>query len=184
MKFPLLATAIFVAASTCQAEVLQFRFQFTGFEILPLDRFWDPEERVMGYFSGEDRNGDSAIDRSELLAFQLNGQSYFGCSGTRFCNVDYFSYKPLEVVRFSAGSGNYIPHVFYSSRYFQSIDFTRPFQEDHIDEYDHPVLGATLQTGYSIMPGVPEPASTLMFAAGLVMMARRLCRCRASSGGV
>lgn len=180
MKSALFAIAIFITASTCQAEVLQFRFEFRGFEIIPLDGYWSPEEKVTGYFSGEDRNGDSVIDRSELLAFQLNGQSYFGCSGDHFCSVSNFSYRPLEVVQFSAGSGTYIPHVYYSSRYFQSIDFTRPFQEDHDEEFDHPILRATLQTAYSIVPGVPEPASVGMLAAGLAMIAKRLYTCRAS----
>lgn len=174
MKSALLAAAIFLSLGTCRAEVLQFRFQFTGFVNPLADEAWEPLAKVSGYFAGEDRNGDFNIDRSELLAFTLNGQSYFGCSGEHFCNVSYFSYRPLDVVRFQASSGSYIPHIYYSSTHFQSVDFRQPFEEYISDEVDYPLLRATLQTTYSIMPGVPEPTSVGMLAAGLAMIGRRL----------
>lgn len=176
MKSILIAAALFLTASTCQATILEFRFQFTGFELLRLDGAWAPEETVNGYFSGEDRNADSVIDRSELLAFRLNDQSYFGCTEPQICGVGYFSYKPLEVVKFTAWRGFYIPGTAYSSTNFQSLYSTQPFRVDHQEDSEYPILGATLQTGYAITPSVPEPESIAMLAAGLAIIRRRLFR--------
>ncbi|GGC11583.1 PEP-CTERM sorting domain-containing protein [Pseudoduganella buxea] len=163
---------------SCQAEVLQFRFEFRGF-LSDLEPHWNPSITFSGYFAGEDRNGDLALERSELLAFTMGSfDVYNDCTGA--CTFSYFRYSALEVVKFS-----YHTSINTGSEWtvhaIQNLNPAEPFSSSSWGEGVSSNIYATSQTTYSITSVVPEPSAALMVTVGAALTGIALRRRRIPS---
>lgn len=197
MRSILLAAALAGAAWTAHAEPTTWQFTYTGFLAVFDETTLDgsthreefrPDIEITGSFTGADGNGDGVIALSELSGFTLRGTDYFACmaepSPYSRCAIDSFSYALTGALDFTTRtSGN--------DEYYTSWDGSVVSGQRAQDgAYRHSPWGAdrrdsvqtlywTDATRFGIAPApVPEPASGMLAAAGLILLAglrRRAC---------
>jgi hypothetical protein len=102
-----IATLLFITAGSGIAAPMTWQFTYTGFFDELAGRF-APDHVVSGEFTGEDRNGDGAIDFDELQSMLIYGEkNYKGCQGSESpyyaCGVGPFHFGPGNDLSFSLG---------------------------------------------------------------------------------
>ncbi len=187
MRKLLLASLLAGAACGAQAAPRTWDFSYTGFYwTLATHSTWDgdhtaegwqPDMRVAGRFSGEDRDGDGVIALEELTEFTVHGRDYFPCmenpSPYGRCSIGRFSYTLDGELDFSAGWSGY--DEFYSGWAGRVTTGVSAFDYAYGNFHESTsYLYWTEQTRLDIVQlPVPEPGSGLMAAAGLLLLARR-----------
>lgn len=179
-------------AGSAHAAPTTWEFNYSGFFVThTITSTWegdsytegfDPQAQLGGSFSGEDRNRNGVLELDELSDFLLQGIDYFPCmadpSPYGRCSIGRFRYAMNGELDFSAGwSGN---DEFFSGWAGGATtgDRARSYSYGNFHESTR-YLYWTDQTSLSVVQlPVPEPASSAMAAAGLLLLAAR-CRRRA-----
>ncbi|WP_161783250.1 PEP-CTERM sorting domain-containing protein [Massilia sp. BSC265] len=187
MRKILLLSLLAASACVAQAAPTSWDFSYTGLFVTrsytstgpePRNDYaegFEPDARITGSFSGEDRNGNGIIDIGELTGFQVHGRDYFPCmeapSPYGRCGISSFSYVPGGELGFFAGWGGYDEYYSGWSGSVRSGVSARDYSYGHFYESTTSWYW-TDQTRFDIVQlPVPEPASGAMAAAGLALLA-------------
>ncbi len=164
--FPLIFAASLIPS--VHAEPVPHSFSFVGFYHVQSSQ-WLPTARINGSFEAEDLDGNGLYDRSEVSSFWLGDQPYIGgCREADICGLWTFSYARGGPLNFDAGWG-----VFGSN--FEAYAGGSAKTGDRISSFSPSGVNTYLwrpETVFAITP-VPEPATYMMLAGGLALLALR-----------
>ena len=158
-------------AALAQAQPNLWVFTYTGFYSTLEEQFL-PGYQVAGSFSGNDADGNGALEAGELDSLTVGGTDYFYCmeNSSRYmrCSITRFSFAPsgkLDVgVAWSGNdefySGWYGGFSTGSGSYYTTYGRFDTFTSDY-NWTDQTTLTVSL---------VPEPSGALMTLAGLLIL--------------
>lgn len=193
MRKILLAVALAGGASTASsaaaAEPTTWQYVYTGFLVTThrvyewegIDETtvaFEPDATESGSFTGADDNGNGVIELSELTAFSTSDRDYLGCMASPSpygrCHVSKFAYDLSGQLEIAAGWYGYDEaYSSWSGSIETGLESTYS-SYGYRSEYST-VRAWTDQTRFAIIPApVPEPASGLMAAAGVLLLGLRL----------
>lgn len=170
----IVATLLCITAASSNAGPMTWQFTYTGF-FDELAGHFAPEHVLSGEFTGEDRNGDGAIDFDELDTMLIYGErNYKGCQGSESpyyaCGVGPFHFGPGNDLSFSLGEEFHDrPRLRGRGHTIDTGD--RDWSYDIVNGVEVPFRfyrwtpATTLQVTV-----VPEPGGWAMLAGGLAIL--------------